>query len=307
MPEYDLMTDFTNPAWAWFIFIVTVGGIFWCFYLLMSQSKLSVKEGGDKIQSTGHIWDEDIEELNTPIPRWWMQLFIATNIFGLVYLVLYPGSAIFDGVLGWSQVGQYNTEMEVAEKKYGEQYANYLKQDIVNLAKNKDAIKTGGRLFSTYCTQCHGTDAGGGPGFPNLRDSRWLWGGETEQVKQTISAGRMGTMPAWGAVLGKSGTRDVTAYVLSLSGRKTSGDLKVGEEKFKQLCVACHTAEGTGNIALGAPDLTDDSWLYGSSRRIIAKSISEGRNGRMPAFGDFLGEGKTHLLAAYVYSLSLEE
>ncbi len=304
MPEYNLMSDFSNPLWAWFIFIVTVGGIFWCFYLLMSQTKLLTKEGDSKIQATGHKWDEDIEELNTPIPRWWMQMFIATNIFALVYLVLYPGSAIFDGVLGWSQVGQYNTEMKVAEKKYGAQYARYLQQDIAELATNSEAIKTGGRLFSTYCTQCHGTDAGGGPSFPNLRDTHWLWGGKPEQISQTINAGRRGTMPAWGTVLGKSGVKDVTAYVLSLSGRKTAGDLKIGKQKFEQLCIGCHTAEGTGNIALGAPDLTDESWLYGSSHRSIAKSISEGRNGNMPAFGDFLGKSKTHLLAAYVYSLS---
>ncbi len=307
MPEYDLMSDFTSPLWAWFIFIVTVGGIFWCFYLLMSQSKQANKEGGDGIQATGHKWDEDLEELNTPLPRWWLQLFIATNIFGLVYLVLYPGSAIYDGVLGWSQVGQYNTEMEVAEKKYGEQYKNYLKQDIVTLARNKEAIKTGQRLFSTYCTQCHGSDAGGGPGFPNLRDGSWLWGGEHDHIMKTISSGRMGTMPAWGAVLGDDGVKNVTSYVMSLGGKRTAGDLKAGEEKFQQLCVACHTAEATGNIALGAPNLTDSAWLYGGSRRSISKSIREGRSGRMPAFGEFLGEGKVHLLAAYVYSLSMED
>jgi len=307
MPEYDSMSDFTSPFWPWFIFIVTIGGIFWCFYLLMSQKNAGDVNEGEEAQPTGHKWDDDLEELNNPLPRWWLQMFIATNVFGLVYLVLYPGTVVFDGILGWSQVGQYNTEMEVAEKKYGEQYVNYLKQDIATLAENKDAIRTGGRLFSTYCTQCHGSDAGGGPGFPNLRDSRWLWGGEPEHIKQTIAAGRMGAMPAWGAVLGETGTKDVAAYVMSLSGRKTAGDLQAGEEKFKQLCIACHTAEGTGNIALGAPDLTDDTWLYGSSRRSIEKSISEGRSGRMPTFGDFLGEGKTHLLTAYVYSLSLED
>ena len=291
MPEYDLMSDFTSPFWPWFIFIVTIGGIFWCFYLLMSQKNAGdVAEGGDA-QPTGHKWDDDLEELNNPLPRWWLQMFIATNIFGLVYLVLYPGIAVFDGVLGWSQVGQYNTEMEVAEEKYGEQYINYLKEDVATLATNKDAIITGSRLFSTYCTQCHGTDAGGGPGFPNLRDSRWLWGGETAQIKQTIASGRMGVMPAWGAVLGDEGTKNVTAYVMSLSNRKTSGDLDEGKEKFQQLCVACHGAEAKGNFALGAPDLTDDSWVYGSSRRSIEKTIKEGRNGRMPAFGEFLGEG----------------
>jgi len=305
MSEYDLMSDFTSPFWPWFIFIITVGGILWCFYLLMSQSKID-HDSTTGIQPTGHKWDEDLQELNTPLPRWWLQLFIATNIFGLVYLVLYPGSAVFGGVLGWTQVGAYNAEMETAEKQYGAQYTDYLKQDIATLANNKEAIKTGGRLFSTYCTQCHGGDAGGGPGFPNLRDGHWLWGGEPAQIKQTITSGRMGVMPAWGAVLGKDGVKNVTAYVMSLSGKKTAGDLKAGEEKFQQLCVACHGAQATGNIALGAPDLTDDSWVYGGSRRSIEKSIVEGRNGRMPAFGEFLGEGKTHLLSAYVYSLSLE-
>ena len=306
MPEYDLMSDFTSPFWPWFIFIVTIGGIFWCFYLLMSQKNAGdVAEGEDAVP-TGHKWDDDLEELNNPLPRWWLQMFIATNIFGLVYLVLYPGIAVFDGVLGWSQVGQYNTEMEVAEEKYGAQYTNYLKQDVATLATNKDAIITGSRLFSTYCTQCHGSDAGGGPGFPNLRDSHWLWGGETSQIKQTIASGRVGAMPAWGTVLGDEGAKNVTAYVMSLSGRKTSGDVDAGKEKFQQLCVACHGAEAKGNIALGAPDLTDDSWVYGSSRRTIEKTIKEGRTGRMPAFGEFLGEGKVHLLSAYVYSLSLE-
>ena len=304
MSEYDLMSDFTSPFWAWFIFIVTVGGIFWCFYLLLSQSKIDHDASG--IQPTGHKWDEDLQELNTPLPRWWLQLFIATNIFGLIYLVLYPGSAVFGGVLGWTQVGAYNNEMAAADKQYGAQYTDYLKQDVVTLAKNKEAIKTGSRLFSTYCTQCHGGDAGGGPGFPNLRDGHWLWGGEPAQIKQTILNGRMGAMPAWGAVLGKDGVKNVTAYVMSMSGKKTAGDLNAGEQKYQQLCVACHGADGTGNIALGAPDLTDDSWLYGGSRRSIEKSIVEGRNGRMPAFGEFLGEGKVHLLSAYVYSLSLE-
>jgi cytochrome c oxidase cbb3-type subunit 3 len=306
MSEYDLMSDFTSPFWAWFIFIVTVGGIFWCFYLLLSQSKADTAASHEEAQPTGHKWDENLEELNTPLPRWWLQLFIATNIFGLVYLVLYPGTALFGGVLGWTSVGQYENEMKAADEKFGAQYVDYLKQDITELAQNKEAIKTGSRLFSTYCTQCHGSDAGGGPGFPNLRDSKWLWGGEPAQIKQTITSGRMGVMPAWEAVLGDDGVKNVTAYVMSFSGRKTAGDLDAGKEKYQQLCVACHGAEGTGNVALGAPDLTDDSWVYGGSRRSIEKSIREGRNGKMPAFGEFLGEGKTHLLSAYVYSLSLE-
>jgi len=305
MPEYDLMSDFTSPFWAWYIFIIVAGSIIWLFYLLMTQNK--DKNSSTEIKPTGHKWDEDLEELNTPLPRWWLQLFYATNIFAVGYLILYPGIAIFDGVLGWSSVGAYYAEQEAAELKYGEQYVNYLKQDVATLATNKDAITTGSRLFSTYCTQCHGSDAGGGPGFPNLRDGAWLWGGDVAQIKQTITSGRMAAMPAWGAVLGKDGVKNVGAYVMSLSGRKTAGDLNAGKEKYQQLCVACHGAEARGNIALGAPNLTDETWLYGSSRRSIEKSINEGRNGRMPAFGEFLGEGKVHLLTAYVYSLSVED
>ena len=305
MPEYDLMSDFTSPFWAWYIFIIVAGSIIWLFYLLMTQNK--DKTTSSEIKPTGHKWDENLEELNTPLPRWWLQLFYATNIFAVGYLILYPGIAVFDGVLGWTSVGAYNTEMEAADKKYGEQYANYLKQDVAELAKNKDAITTGGRLFSTYCTQCHGSDAGGGPGFPNLRDGDWLWGGDVAQIKQTITNGRMAAMPAWGAVLGEDGVKNVTAYVMSLSGKKTAGDLDAGKEKFQQLCVACHGADATGNIALGAPNLTDQTWLYGGSRRSIEKTIADGRNGRMPTFGDFLGEGKVHLLTAYVYSLSVEQ
>ena len=304
MPEYDLMSDFTSPFWAWYIFIIVAGSIIWLFYLLMTQNK--DKNSSTEIKPTGHKWDEDLEELNTPLPRWWLQLFYATNIFAVGYLILYPGIAIFDGVLGWSSVGAYYAEQEAAELKYGEQYVNYLKQDVATLATNKDAITTGSRLFSTYCTQCHGSDAGGGPGFPNLRDGDWLWGGDEAQIKHTITSGRMAAMPAWGAVLGKDGVKNVGAYVMSLSGRKTAGDLDAGKEKYQQLCVACHGAEARGNIALGAPNLTDETWLYGSSRRSIEKSITEGRNGRMPAFGEFLGEGKVHLLTAYVYSLSVE-
>ena len=305
MPEYDLMSDFTSPFWAWYIFIIVAGSIIWLFYLLMTQNK--DKTTSSEIKPTGHKWDENLEELNTPLPRWWLQLFYATNIFAVGYLILYPGIAVFDGVLGWTSVGAYNTEMEAADKKYGEQYANYLKQDVAELATNKDAIITGSRLFSTYCTQCHGSDAGGGPGFPNLRDGDWLWGGDVAQIKQTITNGRMGAMPAWGAVLGEDGVKNVTAYVMSLSGKKTAGDLDAGKEKFQQLCVACHGADAKGNIALGAPNLTDQTWLYGGSRRSIEKTIADGRNGRMPTFGDFLGEGKVHLLTAYVYSLSVEQ
>lgn len=304
------MDDFVSNFWPWYIFVIVVGSMIWLFYLVFSQSH-GVKDKDHKIKPTGHKWDENLEELNTPLPRWWLQLFIATNVFGAAYLLLYPGLGIFNGLLGWSSAdylnqgatGQYETEMSVANEQYGALYDKYLQQDIDTLTSDKAALTTGSRLFSTYCIQCHGSDAGGGPGFPNLRDAAWQWGGDPAAIKQTISAGRLGAMPAWGPVLGDS-VGDVTAYVMSLSGKQSEGDLDVGKEKFQQLCVACHTEAGTGNPALGAPDLTDDIWVYGGSRRSIEKTIAEGRNGRMPSFGEFLGESKVHLLTAYVYSLS---
>ena len=304
------MSDFVSNFWPWYIFIIVTGSIIWLFYLVISQSH-GTKDKNHKIEPTGHKWDEDLEELNTPLPRWWLQLFIATNIFGFIYLILYPGSGIYGGLLGWSSAdylgkgatGQYETEMADAEARYKPLYDKYLTQDVKALASNEEALKTGSKLFSTYCIQCHGTDAGGGPGFPNLRDGAWLWGGDPDTIKLTITGGRTGAMPAWGPVLGDN-VKDVAAYVLSLSGKQVDGDRELGKQKFQELCIACHGPEGKGNPALGAPDLTDDDWLYGGSRRTVEKTIRDGRSGRMPSFGEFLGEGKIHLLATYVYSLS---
>ena len=245
-------------------------------------------------------------------PRWWLQLFIATNIFGAIYLLLYPGLGIFNGVLGWSSAdyldkgatGQYETEVQAADAKYAALYDNYLQQDVMQLASNKEAVTTGQRLFATYCTPCHGSDAGGGPGFPNLRDGVWLWGGDPALISASIAKGRTGAMPAWGAALGEDGVKNTAAYVMTLSGKQGDGDVTAGQEKYTQLCVACHGADGKGNPALGAPNLTDDIWLYGSSQRTVENTIRDGRAGRMPAFGEFLGDGKVHLLTTYVYSLS---
>ncbi|HBE93129.1 MAG TPA: cytochrome C oxidase Cbb3, partial [Gammaproteobacteria bacterium] len=237
------MHDFVSNFWPWYIFILVAGSMIWLFYLVFSQSH-GVKDKSHKIEPTGHKWDEDLEELNTPLPRWWLQLFIATNVFGALYLLLYPGIGVYGGLLDWrsadflgeGKTGQYETEMSTADTKYGALYDKYLQQDINALTSDKDALVTGSRLFSTYCIQCHGSDAGGGPGFPNLRDTAWQWGGEPDIIKQTISGGRLGAMPAWGPVLGDS-VGDVAAYVMSLSGKQSEGNLDVGKEKFTQLCV----------------------------------------------------------------------
>ena len=299
------MADFTSKFWEWYIFILVGLSFVFCFALVIWMSR---GKKPTKIESHGHVWDEDLEELNNPLPAWWLYMFYITLVFGIVYLLIYPGSGVFAGAFKWSEVGQYEQEMKVAAQKYGPLYEKYRTQDIKLVAANPEALKMGQRLFMTYCTACHGSDAGGGPGFPNLRDKDWLYGGQPEHIKASIADGRSGAMPPWGAVLGNEGVHNVSEYVMSLSGRKVNAEAAVaGKEKYQQLCVACHGADGKGNVAMGAPNFTDNVWLYGGSQAAIMKSISDGRNGRMPAHGEFLGEAKVHLLAAYIYNLSNKE
>jgi len=296
------MSDFTSDFWHWFIVIGTLGGISLVTFVLYSNSKVKL-EKGQNAKATGHVWD-DIKELNTPLPKWWSNLFYSSIIFALVYLVLYPGLGTYKGVLNWTQIGQYSDEIKYAEENYNPLFEKYRNTDLKELATNDEAMKTGGRLFGAYCSVCHGSDARGAKGFPNLRDDEWLWGGNPEQIKSTILNGRHGTMPAWGGVLGDKGVEEVGAYVMSLSGRSVDKTkVAAGKARFA-MCVGCHGVDGKGNVALGAPNLTNKSWTYGGSPKSIKRSIAHGRTGTMPAHKDFLGESRVHVLAAYVLSLS---
>ena len=298
------MADFTSSFWSWFITVVVLVGILAMFVLNRWMSEPGRKDGG-KVKTMGHVWDEDLEEYNNPLPRWWLNLFYVTLVFGLGYVILYPALGSFAGILGWSEKGQYEKEIEAANAQFNPLYEKYMKEDLKTLATNRDALKTGERLFINYCTGCHGSDAGGGPGFPNLRDDDWLYGGDPQTIRASIMNGRTGGMPAWGAVLGPEGVANVAEYVMSLGGRKVNeAAVAMGKEKFQQLCVVCHGADGKGNVAMGAPNLTDNAWLYGGSKKMIMESIDKGRAGRMPAHAEFLGEAKAHLLTAYVFSLS---
>jgi len=299
------MADFVSGFWHWFILIVTLVGIVALIPLIIANR--GDKKGEGAPGTMGHVWDGDLQEYNNPLPRWWLNLFYITIVFGLVYLALYPGLGSFRGLLGWTQTGAYQDQVAYAEKQYGPLFTKYAAQDIKALAKDQDAMRTGERLFANYCSQCHGSDARGAIGFPNLRDGDWLWGGDPDRIKETIGKGRMGVMPPWQAVLQDAGVANVTEYILSLSGRDHDAKMaEMGAEKFKQICVGCHKPDATGNTALGAPNLTDRIWLYGGSRASIKQSIAGGRQGRMPPHNDFLGPDKVHLLAAYVYSLSSE-
>jgi cytochrome c oxidase cbb3-type subunit 3 len=296
--------SFTSDFWNYWIIVLTLANVLGCWWLIRWTSKKRADETGAG-ETTGHTWDENLSEYNNPLPRWWLWLFYITLVFGLVYFVLYPGLGTFRGVLNWTHQDQYSKEMEAADQKYGPLFAQFAAQPIPALASNEDALKIGQRLFVNYCAACHGSDAGGGPGFPNLRDDAWLYGDSPEAIKTSILDGRNGVMPGWTAALGENGIEEVTAYVLSMSGRDADATkAAAGKTHFASYCAACHGADGTGNPALGAPNLTDDIWLYGGSPGVIRQTIAEGRNGRMPAHREFLGEDKAHLLATYIYSLS---
>ncbi len=311
------MSDFVHGFWTVYIAVISLGGIIGLFILLRSQAVIKRKPG-ETVETMGHVWDGDLEEYNNPLPGWWMWLFIITLVFAVVYLVLYPGLGSYKGLFGWSSTGQYQKEVKVAEDKYGPLYQKFQAMPIEQVAKDPQAREIGARLFQTYCVQCHGSDARGAKGFPNLKDTDWLWGGEPKTIEATVLRGRPAAgdngvqdvpavprMPAWGPILGEEKVKDVANYVMSLSKKEGFDADRVarGRATFAQNCAACHGPEGKGNQALGAPNLTDHHWLYGGSEKTIIETITNGRSGVMPAHEWSLGKAKVHLLAAYVYGL----
>jgi len=298
-----------SAFWSGWIIVLTGLNILGCWWLIRWTMK---KRAGESAEGdvTGHVWDENLEEYNNPLPRWWLWLFYITLVFGIVYLVLYPGMGTWKGVLGWSSgnvIGaddksQYAGEMRYAAEKYDplyQQYAAVAVADLATGAEYQDARDMGKRLYLTYCMQCHGSDAGGATGFPNLTDGVWNWGGSPEQIKVTIANGRKALMPAHAHL----GDETIDTLVSYLTGDATAAES--GKAAFMSSgCIACHGVEGTGNPILGAPNLMDEDWLYGAGPSAIRDVLLKGRNGEMPAFQELLGGDKVHLLTAYVYSLS---
>jgi cytochrome c oxidase cbb3-type subunit III len=297
------MTQFTSHFWDVYITAITLLSIVACAVLLKMQTKSTPSSA--KPDTTGHVWDEDLAEYNNPLPSWWRWLFYITIVFGVAYLILYPGLGSWRGTLGWSQVSQLDEELAHAELRYGPLYEKFSKTGVAELAKSPEALATGQKLFLNNCAQCHASDAGGSRGFPSLIDRDWLWGGTPEAIKATITNGRVGVMPPWGEALGEQGVKDAAHYVMSLSGG-AADSIRVsrGKEIFQKICFACHGAEGTGNQALGAPNLADKIWLHGSGEQAIIETIARGRTSQMPAHKDILTPAKIHLLTTYVYSLS---
>jgi cytochrome c oxidase cbb3-type subunit 3 len=293
-----------TEGWSWYITVLSIVNILAMGWLIWWSGKGHAEKYAHGAEM-GHTWDGDLREFNNPLPRWWLWLFYITIVFGLLYLALYPGLGKTVGVLSWSQEGAYSEEVKEANAQYGPIFNKYAKEDLAVVAQDPQAIKMGQRIFLNYCSMCHGSDARGAAGFPNLADKDWLYGGEPKAIETSILQGRNGVMPGFGAALGEPGTDEVVEYVLKLSGREhVAAKATAGEAKFATLCAGCHMPNGQGNQMLGAPNLTDNVWLYGASKAAIRKSIVEGRNGVMPAHKDFLGEAKSHLAAAYVLSLS---
>ena len=296
------MSQFTSAFWDVYIGAITLVSIVACAVFLKVQSVRRTVEP----DTTGHVWDEDLQEYNNPMPRWWAWLFYLTVIFSLGYLVFYPGLGSYSGTLGWSQVKQFEEETRAADARFGPIYEKFAAQEVAALAKNREALAIGQKLFLNHCAQCHASDGAGSRGFPNLTDADWLWGGSPEAIKTSITDGRTGVMPPMGAAVGgDAGAKDVAHYVYSLSGR-THDTLRAftGKASFQKACAACHGADGKGNPQLGAPNLADSIWLHGSSEAAIIEQIMKGRTSRMPAHKDLLTPAKIHLLTAYVYSLS---
>lgn len=286
-----------------FIIVLTVLNIAGAMWLLW-WTRRSHGEASVTTETTGHVWDEDLRELNNPLPRWWLWLFIISVAFGGVYLILYPGLGTWQGTLAWTSRAEHDAQRGANAARIERALAAFTPHSVGELARDPAALAVGRNLFLNNCATCHGSDGGGAPGFPNLTDSDWLWGGDPDTIVKTIADGRMGMMPPWQQALGDDGVEDVLDYVFSLQGRTlTAGDVKAGGVKFAQMCAACHGADGRGNAQLGIPNLTDDVWLHGGSIAAVRDSIAKGRAGTMPAHSARLGETRVKLLAAYVRSL----
>jgi cytochrome c oxidase cbb3-type subunit 3 len=285
---------------SWVIIIGALGSI-GVYFLLLQLNRQSARRGG---QATGHTWD-GIEEYDNPLPGWWYWMFVLSILFAIGYLAWYPGLGNFAGYAGWTSQQEVAGDLEEMQARYEPLYARYRGMSVEEVAAQSAARTMGQRLFANNCAPCHGSAAAGGPGFPDLTDSAWIWGGSPSAIEQSILGGRLAVMPAWQGVIPDPAVTDVVAYVRGLGGKPVDADAAArGQSTFLLYCVACHGPEGKGNPLLGAADLTDRAWLYGGSKEIIEATIRGGRVGQMPSFREKLGDDRVHILAGYIYGLS---
>jgi cytochrome c oxidase cbb3-type subunit 3 len=285
-----------SSFWSGWIIVLTVATIIGLFWLLFgNRTRPNTEE-----KTTGHVYD-GIEEYDNPLPAWWLYMFVISMVFAIGYLVIFPGLGNFKGVIGWTQVGQWEKENEKLDAKFDVLLKKYAAMPVEELAKDEKARRSGQRLFASYCATCHGSDAGGNTGFPNLRDQDWLYGGSPDRIAESIIKGRKGAMPAWKGIMTDQQINDVATWLAATDpAQKTAA----GAQTFATYCAACHGADAKGNLMLGAPNLTDNIWLYGGGIGDIKTTLLYGRNGQMPAHENILTPEKIHLLTAYVYGLS---
>jgi cytochrome c oxidase cbb3-type subunit III len=297
------MSDFNANFWSLYVAGITLVSILACLLLLWMTARKKVVSSADN--TTGHVWDDDLRESNNPMPRWWMWMFVLSIVFGMLYLVAYPGLGSYQGELRWSTRGEYDADIARADKELAPLYAQFTARKVEEVAGDANAMAIGERLFMNNCAQCHGSDARGSKGFPNLTDADWLHGGSPDKIKETITNGRRGQMPVMAAAVGKpDDVKNVANYVLSLSASPhDSVRAQLGKEKFVA-CAACHGMDGKGNQALGAPNLTDDVWLHGWGEQAIVNMVNNGKLNEMPAQAGKLTEAQIHVLAAYVWGFS---
>ena len=292
-----------NPVLSGYIIALTAIAVVGCVWLLRWTAKR--RPGDPRPEDTSHTWDEDLTEYNKPMPRWWLVLFYLTLLFAVGYLIYYPGLGAWRGTSGWTSAGEHDAEQALAEKRLAQTFAAYDGRSIEDLARNDDALRHGRSIFANHCATCHGSDARGAKGFPNLTDDIWHWGGSADDILATVTGGRQAAMPPMAQVLGDTGLTEAAVYVMSLSGKPADPALvAAGRTRFAGICAACHGPDGKGNPAMGAPDLTDGYWLYGGDYETIRASIQHGRQGTMPAHEPLIGKTRARLVAAWVYAQS---
>jgi cytochrome c oxidase cbb3-type subunit III len=301
-----------SNAWSWYVIVLVVLNIAGCIWLLWWTARR--RPGDPRPEETSHIWDGDITEYNKPLPRWWINMFYLTIAFSIGYLVWYPGMGNFAGTSGWTSAGEHDRDKARRDAQLEETFAMFAGQPLEALARDPQALEIGRSIFGNTCAACHGSSAQGAPGYPNLTDATWNWGGAPEQILASVLDGREGIMPPLGTVLtgigGDVAITQTAAYVRALRAPDLEAALRNdymaarGQKYFDSLCIACHGPEGKGNQALGAPDLTVRNTMYASTLDSIRKTITDGRHGIMPAHRELLGETRSRLVAAYVWSLS---
>lgn len=293
-----------SSGWSIYIIILVAAHIVGYAWLLYSSSKMQADDHEDG-ETTGHVWDDDLTEYNNPLPKWWLYLFILTILFAIGYLTLYPGMGNYKGTLDWTSQQSWAKENKEVMAKRADLFSTFIDKPIPEMIKDGKAMEIGERLFANHCSTCHGSDAQGAVGFPNLTDNDWLYGGEPDKIIQSITNGRNGVMPSWSAALGDDGVKQVAAYVKNFTDKSQDAKLvEEGQKKFAMFCVACHGPDAKGNQMMGGPNLTDDTWLHSYDSGIVETAIVQGLSGKMPAHGELLDKNSIKVLGAYVYSLS---